>query len=136
MSNETCSTATSGVFSAKESDCSNSTEQSMVNTKLDNIQPSRDPIIGLPVGERTLETLANKHFQKNDVTGLSYVSRLPPPKPSRYDFQKSSQDLPYLRANSDGDQSSNNTPQNSRIMWNKKEAASFMNKSKDSKLLV
>ena len=93
MSNERCSTATSGVYSATESDCSNSTEQSMMNIKLDNLRPSRDPCIGLPVGERKLETLDNKHFQKSAESGQSYVSRIPPPKPLRYNYQKSSRDL-------------------------------------------
>ena len=105
MSNERCSTATSGVYSATESDCSNNTEHYMVNTKL--VRPSRDPCIGLPVCEMKSERIADKHFHKNTNTGKSYVSRIPPPKPLRYNLQKSSRDLPYLRANSDGDQSSN-----------------------------
>ena len=114
MSNERCSTATSGVYSATESDCSNSTEQSMTNTKPINVRPSRDQYFGLPKGERKIETLADKHSHK------SYVSRIPPPKPVRYNFQKSSKDIPYLRSNSVGDQSSNNTLQHQRILREKK----------------
>ena len=41
MSNEICSTATSGVYSVTESDCSNCTEQTSTNNKL-----------GLQEGER------------------------------------------------------------------------------------
>ena len=124
MSNERCSTATSGFYSATESDCSNSKEQFTTNTKHDNVKSS--------------EGLSEKHFHKNTNTGQSYVSRIPPPKPLRYNLQKSSRDLPYLRANSDGDQSSNNTIQNPRILRNKKKAASYMNirSNKDSQILV
>ena len=134
MSNERCSTATSGFYSATESDCSNSKEQSTTNTKHENVKSSEDLSSGLLEAERKLE----KHFHKNTNTGQSYESRIPPPKPLRYNLQKSSRDLPYLRANSDGDQSSNNTIQNPRILRNNKKAASYMNirSNKDSQILV
>ena len=123
MSNERCSTATSGFYSATESDCSNSKEQSKTDTKHENVKSS--------------EGLSEKHFHKNTNTVQSYVSRIPPPKPLRYNLQKSSRDLPYLRANSDGDQSSNNTIQNPRMLRNKKKASSYVNiPSKDSQIIV
>ena len=134
MSNDRCSTATSGVYSATESDCSNNTDQSVTNTKLSNL---RDPSLGLSKGDRKLEKHANKDFQKNADSGHKYVSRIPPPKPLRYKIQKSTRDLPYLRANTDVDQSSNNTTQNSRTLQNTKKASNLMDKRrKDSKILV
>ena len=109
MSNERCSTATSGVYSATESDFSNSTEQSLTNTILNNVQQTRGVSLGLPEEKRKLHKDANNDFQKNANSGQSYVSRIPPPKPLRYKIQKSSRELPYLGVNSDGDQSSQNT---------------------------
>ena len=50
LSTERCSTATSGVYSATERDCSNSTEQS-----------SRDPRLGPPEEERKIETLPEEY---------------------------------------------------------------------------
>ena len=64
MSNERCSTATSGVYSSTESDCSNSTEQSMTNTKPINVCPSRDQYFELTKGERKIETLKRKKNTK------------------------------------------------------------------------
>ena len=84
MSNERCSTATSGVNSLTESDCSNNTEQSSTNTKLDNCQPAKE--LSLQEGEMKLHKHAKKHFHKNADSGKSFVSRIPPPKPLRYTF--------------------------------------------------
>ena len=136
MSNERCSTATSGVYSVTESDSSNA-EQSMTDIKHDKFLPSRDMSLGLPQKERKSDQHTNKHFQKNANSGQSFVSRIPPPKPLRYKIQKSSRDLPYLGVNSDGDQSLQNTLQNSRILQNKKKTSSYMNiRSKDAQILV
>jgi hypothetical protein len=137
MSNERCSTATSGFYSATESDCSNSTKQSITNAELSNFGPSRCQSLGLPEAERKLEKSVNKDFQKNADSGQKYVSRIPPPKPLRYKIQKSTRDLPYLRANSDGDQSSKSTIQNSRTMQNTKKTSNLMDKRrKDEQILV
>ena len=132
MSDEICSTPTSGFYSAAESDVSNSTEQSNTNTKYDNDQSSKRETFGLP--ERNY---INQNTHKNNNPGKRQVSRIPPPKPLRYNFPKSPRDLSYLRSNSDGYKSSNNTLQITRILHNKKKAASSMNiPSKDSQILV
>ena len=119
MSNERCSTATSGFYSLAESDSSNRTEHSSTNTKLDNSEPAKGLSKGLQEGERKLHKHAKKHFHKSTDSSRSYVSKIPPPKQLRYNFQKSSRDLPYLQSNSDGDHSANNTKHNQRILKNK-----------------
>jgi hypothetical protein len=137
MSNERCSTATSGVFSATESDCSNSTEQPITNAELSNVGPSRCQSLGLLEAERKLDKSVNRDFQKNADSGQKYVSRIPPPKPLRYKIQKSTREIQYLRANADGDQSSNNTIKHSKTLQNTKKASSHINKrNKDEQILV
>ena len=108
-----------------------------MNTKCTSFPPSIGLSLGLPEGERKLEKHANNDFQKRADSGQRYVSRIPPPKPLRYKIQKLTRDLPYLRANSDGDQSSNNTIQHSRTLQKTKKASIHMNKrSKDAQILV
>ena len=135
MSDGRCSTATSGVYSATESDSSNSTEESRTTTKSDNVQSSREQSLGLPEVERKLGKHANKNVHKNGNHGQRYVSRIPPPKPLRYNFQQSSMNLPHLRTNSDGNQSSRNIQPNSRISQTRKKSASYLS-SEDSHILV
>ena len=113
MSDEICSTPTSGFYSAAESDVSNSTEQSNTNTKYDNDQSSRRETFGLP--ERNY---INQNTHKNNKPGKRQVSRIPPPKPLRCHLHKTSRNSSYSRANSEDNtkinQASSRIPQNTR----------------------
>merc|ERR1712106_1028724 len=134
-SRERCSTATSGVYSATESECSNGTEQSMANTKYSKVQPSR----GLPEAKRKTEKNLVDNLQRRDNPNSCkrLVSRIPPPKPLRYHIQNSSANIPYSRANSDSGQHTKTTIPKSRLLPNKKKAASYMNlHSKEDQILV
>ena len=76
MSDERCSTATSGVYSATESDCSNSPE-------LYANLPRRQSF-GVQDVEKNMEKPFHKNCHKNVTPGNKHRSRIPPPKPRRH----------------------------------------------------
>ena len=128
MSDERCSTATSGVYSATESDCSNSPELSANQT-------SRRWSLGLPDVEKDMEKLLNQNCPKNNP-GNRHVSRIPPPKPRRY-FHQSSTNQTYLRVNSDSENSTQNIQPISKFSQTKKKSASYLHiNRKESQILV
>ena len=136
MSDERCSTATSGVYSATESDYSNSPELYANQARSDNVQ-FRGHTLGVPHGRRKTEEQLTQNTQNNINPVKKYVSRIPPPKPVRYHFQKSSTNLSYSRPNSDKENLVKNIQTISRIPQNKNKSASYMNiNRKESHILV
>ena len=132
MSDERCSEATSGVYSAAESDGSNSTEQSEIRTKYNDDQSFRIETLGLPEVEKHL----NQNIHKNNNLGKRHISKIPPPKPLRYHLYQTSRNSSYSRANSEDstiiNQASSRIPQH-----NEKKSGSCMNINlKKSHILV
>ena len=137
MSDGRCSRATSGVYSATESDCSNSPELYTNQAKSDYVQSSRGHTLGAPHGRRKTEEQLTQNTQNNINLVKKYVSRIPPPKPVRYHFQKSSTNLSYSRPSSDKENLVKNIQTISRIPQNKNKSASYMNiNRKESHILV
>ena len=130
MSDGRCSTATSGVYSATESDSSNSPD-------LYANQTSRRWSLGLPDVEKNMEKPLYQNCHNNINHGNKHISRIPPPKPRRYHLHPAWTNQFYLRANSNSENTTRTIEPISRISQTKNESASYMHiNRKESHILV
>ena len=123
ISSERCSTATSGVFSAAETDSSASLEDSVSRTKMDEPKSPHSYHLDPHTARHTTGKLI-KPLKSQTLT--SRISKIPPPKPLRHNIVKSSADLGYTRALSEG-YPFKNTTQSSRIPQMRTKAVSYVN---------
>ena len=123
ISSERCSTATSGVFSAAETDSSASLENSVLSTKIDE---DNSPQVQHLDPQTVRHTTGKLIKPLKSQTHTLRISKIPPPKPLRHNLVKSSADLGCNRALSEGYQYKN-TAQSSRIPQMRTKAVSYVN---------
>jgi len=132
VSDERCSTATSGIYSNADSEISTSAEHS-TNWSL---QTSEGWSIGPKICESKIGNVSNANVNKTANKSKRHVSKMPPPKPVRYHLPPSTKNLSNVRAYSHSEISKRST-QISRIPQPKKKSASYMNiHKKEDPILV
>jgi len=132
MTDERCSTATSGIYSNTDSEISTSAEHS-TNWSL---QTSEGWSIGPKICESKIGNVSNANVNKTANKSKRHVSKMPPPKPVRYHLPPSTKNLSNVRAYSHSEISKRST-QISRIPQPKKKSASYMNiHKKEDPILV
>ena len=144
MSDDRCSTATSGIYSNTDSEISISPELTYNWEQSGNCEKSREQNLGLPNINKKIGKQSYSKFPIKYIPGQRQVSRIPPPKPIRYHLQHSTTNLSKLHSTSNMEISTKNMEistklpkPSSRISQTRQKSASYMNiNGKESHVLV